>query len=277
MIHEQALKERLKTLAKAKDIRFNVAWKQLILERFLVRLSKSTHADKFIFKGGYLLAYFINIGRETTDLDFLLTRMKAEVPLIREAIESLVSEKYNDGFIFVFDSIKLLSQPHMDYPGYRVNLRTTFGNMRDKIQVDIGVGDVVEPEVRELKLFEYKGKSFFEDEISLQVYPLETIFAEKLETILSKGAANSRMKDYHDLFLLTHELDIIDKEKLLTTIEKTFQNRGTAFQSIKFDNTDLSGLQRLWRAHYKGLGKIAEALKLPQEMEEVIATINHFL
>jgi predicted nucleotidyltransferase component of viral defense system len=77
-MNEQAFKERLKTIAKEKNIHFNVAWKQLILERFLLRLSKSTLVNRFIFKGGYLLAYLIDIGRETKDLDFLLTEIKAE-------------------------------------------------------------------------------------------------------------------------------------------------------------------------------------------------------
>ena len=85
MMNEQALKDRLKAVAKEKDIRFNVAWKQLLLERFLVRLSKSKHANNFIFKGGFLLAYLIELGRETKDLDFLLTRMKAEEPFIKDA------------------------------------------------------------------------------------------------------------------------------------------------------------------------------------------------
>ncbi len=95
----------------------------------------------------------------------------------------------------------------MDYPGYRFGLKGTFGRMRDKIQIDVGIGDVVTPTTRELHFFQYKGKPmFFEGEISLVVYPSETIFAEKLETVLSKGAANSRMKDYHDLLLLTRTI-----------------------------------------------------------------------
>lgn len=73
MINEQALKDRLQTIAKEKAIPFNSCWKQLLLERFLARLSHSAHANQFIFKGGFLLAYMMKIGRETVDLDFLLT------------------------------------------------------------------------------------------------------------------------------------------------------------------------------------------------------------
>ena len=76
-MNEQALKDRLQTISKEKNIQFNECWKKLLLERFLFRLSRSTHTKKFIFKGGFLLAYMMEIGRETTDLDFLLTKLVA--------------------------------------------------------------------------------------------------------------------------------------------------------------------------------------------------------
>lgn len=79
MINEQALKGRLQIIAKEKDIHFNACWKQLLLERFLALLSRSLHVNKFIFKGGFLISYMMKIGRETIDLDFLLTQMTAEI------------------------------------------------------------------------------------------------------------------------------------------------------------------------------------------------------
>ena len=203
--------------------------------------------------------------------------MKSEEPQIRKALENIISTECNDGFNFVFESIKPLSQPHMNYPGYRTSIHTTFGKMRDKIQVDIGVGDIVEPKTQELKLFEYKGKSFFEGEISLQVYPVETIFAEKLETVLSKGAVNSRMKDYHDLFLLAQEKELFDRNNLRQAIKNTFENRNKIFESIKFNEEEKATLQVLWNAHYQGLGKIAKDLNLPEQIEDAISIINSFL
>lgn len=117
MINEQALKDRLHTIAKEKEIHFNACWKQLLLERFLTRLARSAHANKFIFKGGFLLAYMMKIGRETTDLDFLLTRMKAEKEEIQQILEEIISVQSEDRFTFSFNGIELLSQPHMEYPG----------------------------------------------------------------------------------------------------------------------------------------------------------------
>lgn len=274
MISEQALKDRLQTIAKEKEIQFNACWKQLLLERFLTRLSRSSHADKFIFKGGFLLSFMMKIGRETVDLDFLLTRMNAETEALQEVFQEIASVTLDDGFTFSYESIELLSQPHMEYPGYRTTLKTSFGKMKDKIHVDVGIGDVVEPQNKELKLFEYRGKPFFEKSISLLVYPIETIFAEKLETVLSKGSRNSRMKDFHDLLLLLRNTSLKASEKLHENVRKTFENRGTPLTLIDFDEAGLKALQQLWSAHLRGLGDIAKELHLPEKISTVIDTIN---
>ncbi len=274
MINEQSLKARLQTIAKEKDIPFNSCWKQLLLERFLSRLGRSPHANKLIFKGGFLLAYMMKIGRETVDLDFLLTQMKGKKESI-EAISKEISEiALDDGFTFSFKDIKILSQPHMEYPGYRITFNVLFGKMKDKIHIDIGVGDVVESQERAIKLFQYRGKPFYEDMVSLLVYPIETIFAEKLETVLSKGSKNSRMKDYHDLLLLVRSKGLLNQKKLKEALENTFTNRGTSLSTVQFDASGIQTLQQFWSAHLHGLGDIAKELILPQNIEAVIEEIN---
>lgn len=92
-MNEQALKERLHVISKEKNIHFNECWKKLLLERFLFRLSRSSLRKKFIFKGGFLLSYFLKIGRETIDLDFLITKINAKEKEIQKAIEKILSEK----------------------------------------------------------------------------------------------------------------------------------------------------------------------------------------
>ncbi|NGX51516.1 MAG: hypothetical protein K1060chlam2_01385 [Chlamydiae bacterium] len=274
MINQQALKDRLKLIAEENDIPFNSCWKQLLLERFLTRVGRSAHAHKLIFKGGFLLAYMMKIGRETVDLDFLLIRMRAEKKMIESICKEIAYISLNDGFSFSFADIKLLSQPHMDYPGYRITLNAVFENMKDKIHIDIGVGDVVEPKPLEIKLFHYRGKPFFEDTLSLLVYPIETIFSEKLETVLSKGSRNSRIKDFHDLFLLVREKELINLTKLKEAISNTFINRGTPLAIIQFDVLGIKTLQELWTAHVSGLGATAKKLELPQDFAAVIKAIN---
>lgn len=275
-MNTNALKDRLKVIAKEKGVTFNEVWKQLLLERFLSRLSSSAHQEKFIFKGGLLLAQYLVIGRETTDADFLMTKLKAEAPAIEKAVREILALDTTDGFSFSWSGIDELKQPHMDYPGFRVTLDAAFEKMKDKIQLDIGVGDLVTAVEDDFKPFTYKGKPIFAGEISLLVYPVETIFAEKLETMTSKGAANSRMKDYHDILLMIQEKDLLDVKKLKAAITVTFKHRNTEYKiPIEFDAPGMATLQTLWTSHRNGLGKFKD--RLPDQISTALTEINSWL
>ncbi len=277
-MNESALKERLKVIATEKETTLNKVWKQLLLERFLARLSASPYQDKFIFKGGLLLAQYIAINRETIDIDFLMTKIKSEMQNIEIAIKEVAAINSEDGFSFTWFSADELSQPHMEYSGFRITLDAQLGKMRDKIQVDIGIGDVVAPVETIFNPFEYKGKPIFAGEISLYVYPPETIFSEKLETIISKGAINSRMKDYHDLLVMIREPDFLDTEKLANSIQATFNRRGTPILlTINFDSAGIQTLQALWSNHLRGLGVFRERLNLPDQIDDVIKEVNRWI
>ena len=108
---------------------------------------------------------------------------------------------------------------------------------------------------------------------------METIFAEKLETVISRGAANSRMKDYHDLLLLCRERNLIDKDLLKDNIAQTFQNRRTLFSiPIQFQPDEFSRMQILWSGHLRNLGDTrSQVLGLPKEIETVIDELNQWL
>ena len=278
-MNEPALKARLKHIAKEFGKSFNEVWKLLILERFLARLSCSEYSDKFIFKGGLLLSYYLVIGRETTDIDLLAKRLHAEKSHIEQIIQEICSLHLNDGFQMWLDNLDDLDHQHMNYPGFQARVAVQFGMMSDKFYVDIGVGDVVEPVTLTWPSFSYKDKPLFEDSISLEVYPVETIFAEKLETIISRGAANSRMKDYHDLLLLCRQSKLIDQIILKDNITETFQNRGTAFSiPVQFQPDELERMQALWNGHLRVLGASrSEALGLPNNITTVIDELNHWL
>lgn len=277
-MNSAALKDRIKVVASEKGITFNEAWKQMLLERFLARLSQSNHHDKFIFKGGLLLAQYLVIGRETTDADFLMTKIKNETAAIEIAIKSIVTEEISDGFSFLWSGIEELKQPHMEYGGFRVSLNATFEKMKDKIQIDIGVGDHVNPREENFHPFEYKGRPIFAGEISLLVYPVETIFAEKLETLVSKGEVNSRMKDYHDIILMIRDPNLLDIKKLKGSVATTFESRGTTLRiPIEFEEAGMASLQQLWTRHLAGLGRYREQLKLPEQIREVLAEMNRWL
>lgn len=278
-MNEQALKARLKHIAKEQDKSFNEVWKLLVLERFLARLSKSEYFDKFIFKGGLLLSYYLLIGRETIDIDLLVDRLKAEKSHIEQIMREICLSPITDGFQMEFISLDDLEHQHMNYPGFQARIAIQFGNMNDKFYVDIGVGDAVEPVSLVWPAFSYKEKSLFEDCISLKVYPVEAIFAEKLETIIFRGAANSRMKDYHDLLLLCRENNLMDTVQLKVNVAQTFQNRGTVFSlPIEFLSNELERMQVLWEGHLRALGgSRVQSLSLPGVMKTVIDELNQWL
>jgi predicted nucleotidyltransferase component of viral defense system len=277
-MNEAALKDRIKVIAKERGVPFNEVWKQLLLERFLARLSNSLLVGNFVFKGGLLLSQKIRIGRETTDVDFLMTKLKSEMSEIESAFRQICLVDLRDGFFFKWDGVQELTQAHMEYPGFRVLLSATFERMRDKIQVDLGVGDAIQPSDEAFRQFEYRGKPLFDGEIRLLTYPVESIFAEKLETILSKGGANSRMKDYHDVVLMIREPELLKTEALKRALATTFSQRGTRFIiPFAFDEPGIQLLQRLWANHLKGLGRTQDQLKLPERIDHVIDELNGWL
>lgn len=250
-----------------------------MLERFLVRLGKSDYNTKLIFKGGLLLSYYIDILRETIDVDLLARKLSAEKDNITRTIEEVCDIKVDDGFKLSFKSIQDLDHEHMNYPGFRVKISAAFGNMKDRFQLDIGVGDTVEPVKIGWPLFEHKETPLFSDELSLMVYPVETIFSEKLETVVSRGGLNSRMKDFHDLYLLCKSKQVINPVSLVKSIESTFNNRGTKFTlPITIDDKDILKLDNMWRRHLNTLGNdIVSELDLPASLETVINELNKFL
>ena len=279
-ISEASIKDRIKNLAQADGKSVNELLKQLYLERFLARLAQSDYTDKFIFKGGNLLAFFIELGRETKDLDFLVTKIAAEEDSLETAFKAIASIPTADGFAMKYVGIEELDQNHMNYPGFRATLEIQFvgGSLRDNIQIDVGIGDVVTPETQALELLQHKDKPFFEASVSLLVYPPETIFAEKIETVISKGAINSRMKDYHDLVLMSRQAGFLDGTKLIEDIKATFANRKTTVAlPINFSDEDFTSLETHWSRHLRGLGDLAAELKLPQHIKQAVLEINDFL
>jgi hypothetical protein len=166
----------------------------------------------------------------------------------------------------------------MEYPGFRANLAVTLGNMKDKIQIDIGVGDQVKPVEEAFHPFEYKGKPIFAGEITLLTYPVETILAEKLETIVSKGGANSRMKDYHDVWLMLREPGLVAPAAAKASIVATFRYRTTALTvPIRFETDELERLNALWAQHLTRIAKFRAQLGMPDKIAEVLAEINAWL
>lgn len=276
-MNEQALKSKLKLIAKEQKLTFNQIWKYLILERFLSRLAISSFSDKLVFKGGLLLSYYIELGRETMDVDLLLTKINFAISNVSKILEEICSTKCNDYFRFELEKLEPTDHMHMFYHGFEATINVQYGNMKDKIHLDIAVGDKAIPQLGKIELLYYKDTPLFENIISLYVYPVETIFAEKLETAVRKGATNSRMKDFHDLLLLK-DSSIMNYAVLKNNILATFKHRNTdLLLPIKFDDNDLSDMNTLWIKHFEGLKDDIIQSKLPNNFKDVINNINFWL
>lgn len=274
---ERSIKDRVKEIAKAENRTFNVVWKTLVLERFLARLSRSTQINNLIFKGGMLLSKYIPLGRETVDLDFLAVNLSASVDTIKDAIESVLNTPLDDGFTFAELEVEQLPEPHMNYPGYAVKAIGALGGTRTTISIDIGIGDVVEMASKDIEFFALKSKPLFESSVALQVYPLEYIFAEKLETVIYRGAANSRMKDFFDLWFLLKKTDLLNEVRQTEILIQTFKNRGTAIQLAgPILNASEATFQRSWMSFRRGLSNEI-ASTVPESFFEIVREIDRWI
>lgn len=275
---KQSMKQRLKSVAKERDLTFDEIWHNLILERFLARLCQSKYKGNFILKGGTLLARYIPIGRETKDLDFLVAKLQNTEEFLSIAFDHICSVHLEDGFEFEKVKIGKLAHPHMDYTGIEVLLLAKLGGPQTYIQIDLGFGDIVEAIDYSIDLTSTSKGPLFESKIQVRSYPKEFIFAEKLETVVHRGMGNTRMKDFHDLHsLISLEkcLDLAYTEKAVTTV---FNHRQTQLKlPLKFDVEFIEILQPLWREYQKDLPKNQVTIKPPDLIQDVISFINSWL
>lgn len=275
---EQSIKEKIKVLAKERETTFAELWRNLILERFLTRLARSPFREKFVLKGGTLLAKYIPIGRETQDLDFFVQNLSNAEHSLRAALQAICSFDTNDSFEFKVTKIKILDHFQLAYRGAEITLLVLFGATQTVIRIDLGFGDRVEMVECPILLTATSKGPLFESHVILPCYPKEYIFAEKLETVVFRGAANTRMKDYHDLFSLIR-LDVLDKDLAKKAIELVFDHRKTSLKKLPLDlnRSSVGILERNWNSYWKKLKSSEKITKPPESIEDVVVTLNEWL
>lgn len=272
---EKSFKAKLRAIAKEKKREPADLWQTLTLERFLVRLATSKYRDHFILKGGILLSRYLDIGRETTDLDFLGRKINNQISTLKIAFEEIAGIDNKDGFIFKEVKISELNHHHMGYSGIQVLMMAYFGRIRNKVAIDIGFGDIVEPVDYKIRLTNYSKGDLFENSVSLACYPKEFIFAEKLETIIHRGSFNSRMKDFHDIYsMISSNTILIGLDKIITIV---FEHRKIKLVlPISYKKDELVRMQGFWNEYLKNL-RIENAEDLPLLFTNLIEKINHWL
>lgn len=220
-----SVRQRLLNLARERGENFDYILTRYGLERFLFRLSNSQHRDRFILKGAMLfLLWELDAHRPTRDADFLgFSENDAEnlVAIFQEICRSGVED---DGLAFDPESVQAAAiREEMEYGGIRVTLRAVLGRARISLQFDVGFGDAVTPRAEEADyptLLDLPAPH-------LRIYPKETVIAEKFQAMVHLGMANSRMKDFYDIWIMARTFDF-DGGVLKTAIERTFERRGTA-------------------------------------------------
>lgn len=226
-------KDKVMAMIRKRSIESGVSVNTLLLtyffERFLVRLSGSTYKTDLILKGGFLISSIMGIETRTTmDMDMSLRNRNLDTDTIRTAVEGIISKTSDDEVNFEISSIEEIKIEDK-YPGYCVSIIGKLSNIRQPFSIDIATGDPITPSA-----IEYRYKSVFSDghDISIVSYNLETIVAEKLETIVSRRTDNSRSKDFYDLHLIwTLKKEQLEFDKIFRAIRTTFAYRGTEYKT----------------------------------------------
>lgn len=218
----QSVKDKLKNISREKNVDFNSVMRFYMYDRFVERLSKSKYKDNFILKGGFYLNKLFGLdNRSTMDIDTAIRKTEFTEENLIVMINEIISIDVGDNVKFKIEKTELIREED-EYGGLRITINFMLENIKDKFHIDLATGDPIYP-----RPDNYKYESLIGDEIyKVWSYNLETILAEKIETILSKLETSSRMKDYYDIYLIyKFKFDTINKEKFRGSVEKTFKKR----------------------------------------------------
>ncbi len=225
MKNAMQLKAIIKNIAKEKHISAQLLMQNFMLERLLERISVSKYQRNFILKGGFLIAAMVGLDtRATMDMDATIKGLPVNEQTVRKMFEEICKIELADDVTFSFRSIGEIREGD-EYTGYRVSLSANYPPMAVPLKLDITTGDKITP-----KEIEYQFKLLFEDRnILVLAYNLETIMAEKLETVISRGDQNTRPRDYYDIYILAKlQYSNIDPNSLKAALKATTEKRGSS-------------------------------------------------
>lgn len=225
-INKNSLQARINNLSTKTGVHPNILLKSFFFDAFLKRLAASKYADKFVFKGGFFLSTSLGINlRSTMDIDFLLRKMNLTMENLMDVLKEVSSIDIGDNVTFEYQNINEIRQDD-EYGGYNIVLLGKLENIKETISIDVATGDPITPSA-----MDYRYKCLFDEEIlSFKAYNFETILAEKLQTILFRGIANSRSKDFYDIFIIYKlRWNDIDINVLKEAFVNTCNYRGTVF------------------------------------------------
>ena len=274
MITYKELNKKAKEIEKKCNLQHLEIYQRFMFERILERISNSKYRDNFILKGGLLLSAMFGIeSRSTRDMDISIKGIDVSKEKIIEVINEILSIDLKDSVKFEVVKITDIRQED-EYGGNKYNIIGKLENLKVNLEIDISTGDEITP--KELK---YEYDSLFEDKtIYIDSYNIETILAEKIETILRRGQYNARMKDYYDIYFFLTKLKYeINVDILKDAIKNTFTQR-EAFDYLKVYEQILDGIvlqermQDYWNT-YKRKNEYAKDI----EFEDIISILRNFI
>lgn len=253
MKNAMQLKAIIKNLAKEKHMSAQLVMQNFMLERLLERISMSKYQQNFILKGGFLIAAMVGLDtRATMDMDATIKGLPVNEPMVREMFEEICKIELADDMTFQFRSIGEIREGDA-YTGYRVSLSANYPPMAVPLKLDITTGDKITP-----KEIEYQFKLLLEDRsISVLAYNLETIMAEKLETVVTRGDLNTRPRDYYDIYILYKlQYGNIEPDALKKALNATTEKRGSSmvikkYRSIMDTVRHSEVMQEQWKNYQK--------------------------
>ena len=267
----QQLKDLIKNMAKDFNSQSHILMRNYMMERFLERLANSAYKEKFILKGGKLIASMVGLDiRATMDIDATVKGVNLTENDVREMITEVTAIDIGDGVKFeIRDVAEIMDEA--EYPGIRVSLESLYEGIRTPLKLDISTGDIITP--REIV---YGMKLMFEKrEIQLLAYNIETVLAEKMETIIARDVSNTRMRDFYDVhILLSLYGEQVDKNYFKEALDKTALKRGSKklfleVEEIINDIEDSGYMQRLWISYQNKFSYAADVL-----WEEVMMSVR---
>lgn len=225
MKNAMRLKAVIKNISKDKHISAQLVMQNFMLERLLERIFASKYHQNFILKGGFLIAAMVGLDtRATMDMDVTIKGWPVNEESIKKMFLDICKIDLHDDVAFEFKKIGEIREGD-EYTGYRVSLLANYPPMAVPLKLDITTDDKITP--REI---EYRFKLLLEDrEISVLAYNLETVMAEKLETVVSRGDQNTRPRDYYDVYILAKlQYKNIETEYLKAALDATSKKRGSS-------------------------------------------------
>ena len=252
MIHSsKQLKDLIRNLSKEVGIEAHVLIRKYMMERFLERVSSSKYNGSFILKGGMLVAAFVGVeARATMDIDTTIKGIPVTMVDMERTITEISNIDLEDNVKFRIKKVSEIMD-EAEYPGIRFGMDAVLDGAVIPLKIDISTGDVITP--REMA---YSYKLMFEDRtIPIMTYPIETVLAEKLETVISRSITNTRMRDFYDIHILLKSQNI-DADILALALERTAKKRGNfnllenAESVLKVVKSD-EDMKRLWDIYQK--------------------------